>query len=227
MDRPRAVLFDMDGVLIDSYLAHRTSWRQLAAERGLTFTDADFDATFGRTSREVIAAVWGAQSFSPEQIAQMDDRKEDLFRQLIEADFPLMPGAPRLLRLLEAAGYRLAVASSGPPENVALCVAHLDRYVPFGAVVTGQDVARGKPHPEVFLTAAARLGGAAGDCVVVEDAPAGVEAAHAAGMACVALVSTGRRRDRLAAAERVVDHLDELSVEDFDRLTVARRGGDP
>lgn len=210
-----AVIFDMDGVLVDSYQAHFQSWKALAAEEGLTISEADFASQFGRTSREIIAVYWGHGSYTDREIAELDDRKEAHFRRLLEADFPLMPGATDLLRSLDKAGFALAVGSSGPPANVELVLGRLGNGSLFRAVVTATDVSRGKPDPQVFLVAAERLGVPPQRCAVVEDAPPGVEAANAAGMASVGIASTGRTRESLARADLVVGALAELSPRVF------------
>ena len=208
----RAALFDMDGALIDSYRAHLESWQVLAREQGLSLSEADFERTFGRTSREVIAELWPERAA---EVAAMDARKEQCYRELIAERFPAMDGAVELVRTLHAAGWRLAVASSGPPENVHLVLDRLGARDAFEAVVTGRDVQRGKPDPQVFTLAAGRLGVPPARCVVVEDAPLGVAAAHAGGMPAVALLSTGRDAGDFADVqpELVVSSLRELDPE--------------
>lgn len=218
MSNQRGVIFDMDGVLIDSYRAHFESWKAMLAERGETMTREQFDATFGRTSREVIASLWPEKELSDEEIAAMDHRKEALFREIVARDFPAMPGVVELLSSLHASGFLLAVGSSGPPENVFEVLDRLGNRWLFDAVITGADVTRGKPDPQVFRLAADRLGLKPRQCVVVEDAPLGVQAAHAAGMACVGLTSTGRTPEMLAGADLVVGSLGELSRETFAAL---------
>ncbi len=205
------VIFDMDGVLVDSYWAHYASWRRLAERQGRTISLAQFDATFGRTSREVIAALWPDVAADGQQVAAWDRAKEALFREILAADFPAMPGAVRLVRQLWEAGMPVALGSSGPPENVALVLDRLGIRPLLAAVITGAEVHRGKPDPEVFLLAARRLGIPPQRCVVVEDAPAGIEAAHRAGMVAVGVLSTGRRPHQLAQAEHVVTSLQRLS----------------
>ena len=120
-------------------------------------------------------------------------------------------GNSELIEALSKAGFARAVGSSGPPENVALCLEKLGCRSLIEAEVNGMDVTRGKPDPQVFQLGAERMGIPARQCVVVEDARAGIAAAHAAGMRCVALVSTGRTRDELADADVVVDSLLELT----------------
>jgi len=213
-----AAIFDMDGVLVDTYHAHFQSWLEVARSAGLSFTEEQFAPTFGRTSREIIAKFWGPHLTDEAEIAALDARKEAAFRRIISRDFPAMPGAGKLLADLRAAGFALAIGSSGPPENVALVLEKLCAGSLFGAVVTGMDVTRGKPDPQVFLLAAQRLGVPPARCVVIEDAAPGVDAAHAAGMRCVGLVSTGRTPQELSAADMVVSSLAELSPQLLRRL---------
>jgi beta-phosphoglucomutase len=189
------VIFDMDGVLVDSYHAHFESWRRVAAEEGVPYTEKDFAWSFGRTSREIIKGTWRRPDYSDEEIRAIDARKEALFREIVGRDFPMMEGARELIDAVRSAGFRVAVGSSAPPENVALVLERLGGRQLFDAVVNGMDVQRGKPDPQVFLLAAERAGAKPRDCVVVEDARPGIEAARRAGMASVALVSTGRSED--------------------------------
>ena len=206
------VIFDMDGVLVDSFRAHFESWRRVAAEQGVPYAEKDFAWSFGRTSREIIKGTWGRADYSDAEIRAIDARKEALFREIVGRDFPMMEGARELIDAVRSAGFRVAVGSSAPPENVALVLERLGGRQLFDAVVNGMDVQRGKPDPQVFLLAAERAGVPPRDCVVVEDARPGIEAARRAGMASVALVSTGRSEDdfRDAHPDLIVRSLREL-----------------
>jgi beta-phosphoglucomutase len=226
MELQPAAIFDMDGVLVDTYRAHYRSWLRMAEPAGLTFTEAEFAPTFGRTSREIIGTFWGAGRFSPAEIAALDDQKEAAFREIIAVDFPAMPGVHELLHSLRAAGFALAIGSSAPPANVDVVLEKLGVRGLFRAIVTGSDVTRGKPDPQVFLLAAARLGVPPARCAVVEDAPPGIAAAKAAGMKAIGLASTGRTRESLVAADLVVDELAELSPERIGALIARKLGGE-
>jgi HAD superfamily hydrolase (TIGR01509 family) len=216
-----AVIFDMDGVLVDSYRAHYASWTQLYAELGKQYTESAFAADFGRTSRDILRRTLGDE-LSDDRLRKLDERKEALFRDVLRADFPAMDGAIELIDALAADGFLLAVGSSGPPENIELCLEKLGRGDKFGAVVTGADVTRGKPDPQVFQLAAERLGAAASSCAVVEDAVHGIEAANRAGMASIGLTGTADR-DRLAPADLVIDSLRELGPDRIGPLILGRR----
>lgn len=213
----KGVIFDMDGVLIDSYQAHFQSWQVLAREEGLTISQQQFAEQFGRTSRECIGIWWGDR-YQQADFPALSERKEAAFRQILAHEIPAMPGVHRLLDALTRTGFALAVGSSGPAENIHLVLDRLDRRATFGAVVTGDDVKRGKPDPQVFLIAAARLGIPPSRCVVIEDAPAGIEAAHAGQMKAVGLASTGRRPEDLSSADLVVRSLTELNPQLLQQL---------
>jgi beta-phosphoglucomutase len=205
-----AVIFDMDGVLADTYDAHFASWRALYGELGHDYTEEAFAADFGRTSRDILRRTLGSE-LTDEQIRELDGRKESHFRDEVRrSSSVVMDGARELIDALAADGFLLAVGSSGPPENIELLLAKLGRAAKFSAVVTGADVTRGKPDPQVFQLAAERLGVRAASCVVVEDAVHGIEAARRGGMKSVALVGTSSR-DELGHADWVVDSLREIT----------------
>ena len=202
------VIFDLDGVLVDSGPPHRESWRRLAREVHVPMSDEFFARTFGQMNKDILEALFGRELPEAEW-RRLGDRKEVLYRELIRGSVPGMPGAVELVAALDADGARLGVGSSGPPENIELCLAEMGIRRTFDVVITGGDVTRGKPDPQVFLVAAEGLGLACERCVVVEDAVAGVEAAKRAGMAAVALTST-HGRESFPHADLVVERLGEL-----------------
>jgi len=212
-----AVVFDMDGVLVDSYRPHFESWREMAQEHGVDMTEEQFASCFGRTTREIIVSLWG-DHVTDEDVPMWDERKEEAYRRILAEDFPEMDGAHELLTALHSAGFKLAIGSSGPPENVAAVIEHLPAGDLFDAAVNSTDVTHGKPHPEVFLKAAEKLGVAPARCAVVEDAPAGVEAARRAGMAAIAITGTAPRDTLAARADLVVDSLRQLTPETIAQL---------
>jgi HAD superfamily hydrolase (TIGR01509 family) len=206
-----AVIFDVDGVLTDSYRPHFLSWQRMFGELGVAFTEEQFRGTFGRTNRDIFGELYRGK-LSEDEIHAWGDRKEELYREIIAEKFVPMPGAINLIDALVAAGYKLGVGSSGPPANIAVTLENLRRTATFSAVVTGADVQRGKPDPQVFLLAAERMSLPPARCAVIEDAPQGIEAANRAGMTSIGLTGT-TTREALSHARLVVDRLDELSPE--------------
>ncbi|MGE5334973.1 MAG: HAD family hydrolase [Nitrososphaerota archaeon] len=213
-----AVLWDVDGVLIDSGEQHRRAWEQLAREEHLPYSDTDFWATFGMRNTDIFPRMFGI-SGPPERIAALADRKEAIYRALLAEDAVALPGARELLLALHAAGYRQALGSSAPPANLQAIISLLDIAPLLDAVVSGEQVAHGKPAPDIFLAGAERLRISPAHCLVIEDAPAGVAAAHAGGMRCLAVRRAGQPdAPGLDAADALVDSLEHASVALVDRL---------
>lgn len=211
-----AIIWDVDGTLVDTAEQHFRAWAKLAAEIGQPFTRADFAATFGMRNPEILRKLFFPDA-DDARCAELGARKEDLYRASVRDEgTQLLPGVASLLAAFAAAGWPQAVGSSAPPGNLDLLLGLTDTRRYFAAVVSGDDVRRGKPDPEVFLTAAAKLGAAPNRCVVFEDAVAGVEAAKAGGMACVAVTFVGHHpaeKLRAAGADLVVASLEAVTVE--------------
>ncbi len=212
---PRAVLWDMDGVLIDTGPLHFATWTAALTPLGVNLTPEQFRATFGMNNRGVLTTLLGAEP-EAELMARVSDEKEAAFREALRGTAQPLPGVVTWLERLRAAGWRQAVASSGPPANIAAIVDELGIRPYFDALVSAAGQA-GKPDPYVFLEAARQLGVPPAQCVVVEDAVTGVEAARRAGMRCIAVTNTNPR-EALSAADLVVDSLDDLPQDAFEAL---------
>jgi beta-phosphoglucomutase family hydrolase len=218
------VIFDLDGVLVDTGWAHRQAWYDLAEQEGLQMSDEFFRRTFGMQNAAILPMLW--PGISREEIERLSDWKEQRYRDLIQEHLELAEGAKILLDDLKRHGFRLAIGSSAPPENLDVFWKRLALADYFDARVTKEEITESKPAPQTFLRAAEKLGLEPACCAVVEDAVQGVQAARAAGMPVVA-VTTTRGRDDLAQADRVVDSLSELTASDFLVLLRQTRGGNP
>jgi len=218
---PYAVIFDMDGVLADTAEAHYRSWRMVCGQIGAGMSRKFFLETFGQPNRLIIPRLLGRQ-ISDEESDRIADMKEECYRRIVREEIRPVPGVVELIEELNRQGVPVAVGSSGPPENVALMLDALDIEERISAVVSGKDVDRGKPAPDVFLQAAEQLGLPPMQCVVVEDAPAGIMAARAAGMKCVALTTT-HRPGSLPEADLVAPDLQGISAGDLAKLV--KQGG--
>lgn len=208
---PLAVLFDWDGVVINSADCHRLAWDQMIAESGRPFPADHFERGFGLRNETIIPNILG-WDVTPEELKVMADTKEALYREhLAASNIEPLPGVRALLADLKAAGIGRAVGSSTPRKNIETAMAILDLADFFDGVVTGDDVTHGKPHPEVFLKAAASVGAPPERCIVIEDAPGGIQAAKAGGMFALA-VTTSHPRTMFPHADRIVDSLAELTA---------------
>lgn len=186
-----AVIFDFDGVVIDSHEAHERSWFALADELGQPFTREIFVSTFGQRNESILPLLGWAEEGDKARIQQLGDRKESLYREILRKEgIAPLPGVVALLEDLRARGIPCAIGTSTPRANVAcvLEITGLARF--FREVAAAEDVSRGKPDPEVFLKAAEKLGAEPSTCVVIEDAQVGIRAAKAAGMKAVAVTTT-------------------------------------
>ena len=214
-----ALLFDLDGTLIDSMPHHHDAWVAWHAQRGLPLdADAFFGATVGRTNAEILRDMFPGEATGA--ITAMADAKEALYRQIAAERLALVAGAEAFVTAAGAAGLRLAVCTASTPENMALAFSRfpIDRWTE--TVVSPADGLRGKPHPDLFLEAARRLGTAPVDCLVFEDAPLGVEAARRAGMRAVALTTT-LPASGFAGYPNLVTCAPDFDALDLDALTKA------
>ncbi|HEY8338253.1 MAG TPA: HAD family phosphatase [Egibacteraceae bacterium] len=208
-DHRRAVIFDMDGVLVHTTPLHLRVWEDWFASVPYDPGPGGVPGLMGRRGEDVVAEVMGVRGDSREAEAVVAGLYERLLQRLAVEPLPLAPGANALLERLAAAGARLGLATSGRRDAVDALVGEL--LPRFDAVVTAEDVTRGKPDPQVYDLAAARLGVAPAACTVVEDAVAGVAAARAAGMRVAAVTATASAGALAAAgADVVAARLDEL-----------------
>ncbi len=213
----RAVLWDLDGTLADSRELHWRSWREALEREGVHVTEEQFLETFGQRNEEILSD-WLGPGADAEDIERVGDAKEECYRDLVRSvGIEPLPGAADWVQALHDAGWRQAIASSGPRANVEVMHEALGFGGLIETLVAAEDVRRGKPDPEVFLLAASRLGATPARSVVVEDAQAGIEAARRAGMRSVAV--GGGAGDE---ADVVVASLADLPTGAFDRLVPER-----
>jgi HAD superfamily hydrolase (TIGR01509 family) len=210
----RAVLWDMDGTLVDSEEYHWISWRDTMARRGFALTHERVLETFGWRN-DAILAGWLGETATPDVVREIGDEKEALYRDLVRRHgLSPLPGAEPWVRRLKADGWRQAIASSAPRANVETILEVLGFDGLFDALVSAEDVRNGKPAPDVFLAAAAKVGVDPSGCIVVEDAVAGVEAGRRAGMPTIGVANRGQQLQ----ASLVVTSLTDLPPNTFDAL---------
>ena len=209
------VLWDMDGVLVDTGELHYISWKATLDEAGIPFDRDVFRKTFGMNNAGILEYLLGKK---PEKalLHKISDQKEVIFRESVPGNVRALPGVIAWLSRLHQAGAQMAVASSAPYANIEVLVAELQLEPYFNALVSGANLP-GKPDPATFFEAARQIGVDPSLCVVVEDAIAGVQGAINAGMKCIAVTNTNSRQ-ALAKADLIVDSLEELPPQIFERL---------
>ena len=197
-----AFLFDMDGTMVDSMPWHGRSWVAFAHEVGVPPPDMGFfRRTTGLTGVEVMREFFGERPAA--ELRARVERKEAIYRELFGPAFREVRGFGAFADAARGAGVKVACATAGDADNIAFVLDHLGRRGFFDAVVGAHDVLRGKPHPDLFLLAAQRMGVDPAQCLVFEDAPHGIEAARRAGMRAVAIATT-LPPDELGAPDHVV-----------------------
>lgn len=209
----KAAIFDLDGVIVDTAKYHYLAWRRLAGELGFEFDEVHNERLKGVSrmrSLEILLEVGGLMGrFTAEQMTAMADRKNGWYLEYVAAMTPaeILPGVLEFLDSVRAAGVRVALGSASRSAKMVLeLVGIADR---FDAVIDGTLVSRAKPDPEVFVLGADTLGVQYADCMVFEDAAAGVEAAHRAGMRCVGVGSA----EVLSAADMVISTFVGLTLD--------------
>jgi HAD superfamily hydrolase (TIGR01509 family) len=217
MSASRAVLWDMDGTLIDSEEFHWISWRNTLADEGITITREQFLSSFGQRNDSILPQ-WLGTAATPELIEKIAKAKEELYRHLIIRNgISPLPGVADWVDRLHKQGWLQAIASAAPRANVEAVLQALSATHIFQAIVSAEDVHRGKPDPEVYLMAASRVGVPPERCIVVEDAVAGIEGARRAGMRSIGVSRNGHH----LGADVVVRSLDRLDSDAFEVLLQA------
>ncbi|HEX4568619.1 MAG TPA: HAD family phosphatase [Vicinamibacterales bacterium] len=213
MTDSKAVLWDLDGTLVNSEEYHWQSWRDALAPEGLSITYDQFLSSFGMKN-DPIMRLWLGAGYTPERSVRIAEAKEADYRRLAQLHgLTPLPGAREWVARLKVAGWRQAIATSAPRANAEVMLAALGMTALFDAIVVAEDVSHGKPDPEPFLVAAERVGVPPARAIVVEDAVAGIEGARRAGMKSVGV----NARQPLGADVNVTSLMD-LTPDAFDRL---------
>jgi len=210
--RLQAVIWDMDGVLVDSENLHFDSWRAVFKKHGLTFDDSSLAEIFGMTSGQVIRRI-GAGNLPDEEVARLMEEKDLIFQEWIKKEARFLPGAREWLEKFSADGLPQALASSSSPGSIDVILGALGARHYFKEILSGRDLPS-KPDPHLFLQAAQRLRVQPEECLVIEDAVVGVSAAKAAGMTCLA-VATTNHTEALRAADLVCASLADVRKDDI------------
>jgi beta-phosphoglucomutase len=214
MNGCKAVLWDMDGTLVNSEELHWIAWRNTMAKEGIVITREQFLSTFGQRNDSIIPA-WLGSAASAERIERIGQAKEELYRDLVQrVGIAPESGVATWLDRLHKHGWQQAIASAAPRANIDAVLEALSATHVFQGIVSAEDVHRGKPDPEVYLLAASRVDVPAERCIVVEDAAAGIEGARRARMRSIGISHKGKDLH----ADVVVKSLEQLEPDAFERL---------
>lgn len=207
----KAFIFDLDGVLTDTAEFHYLAWKRLAEEEGIIFTRSDNEKLRGVSRRASLALILKGREITERKMQEMMDRKNGYYREFIKtvSEKDLLPGALDLLDRLKAMNYRLALASAS--KNAPVVVERLGIAHYFEVIADGNSVEKTKPAPDLFLYVSEKMNLPPAECLVVEDAEAGVEAAKAAGMTTIGIGP----QERVGAADFVYPSVAEIRIEDF------------
>jgi HAD superfamily hydrolase (TIGR01509 family) len=217
MKKTFGIIFDWDGVIIDSSAYHEESWERLSREIKKPLTPDHFIKGYGMKNEYIIPELLGwAKEYS--EIRKLSLRKEAIYRQVVnEKGLSALPGVKEWLECVSKNNVPCALGSSTQRDNIrqGLAILGFENY--FQGIVTGDDVTKGKPDPQIFLLAAETIHLPPQRCVVFEDTPVGIDAALGGGMKVIAVAGT-HPLDALSKACRIVHRMDELSIEDIERL---------
>ncbi|MFX0026645.1 MAG: HAD family hydrolase [Candidatus Hermodarchaeota archaeon] len=208
-----SVIFDMDGVLADTGPIHFDSWVKMFSEIGYHFNKELFKKTFGVQSPTIVRKLVGDR-IEQELVEKWAALKEQYYREMVKDKLKPLPGVKQIIQELKSFGFKLAVGTSAPRENVELLLNKLQLKQHFDVLITAAEVKSGKPSPDVFLISAKKLKVKPKNCLVIEDAPVGIEAAQRAGMKSIALTTTHEKSEFLNA-DLIVKDLSEVNLKDI------------
>lgn len=212
-----AVIFDLDGTLIDNNSFHIKAWQEFYKKRNRTLTEEEYKEHFnGKTNTDVLAYVFD-QPLSPQENETYTNEKEDLYRIIYEPHIQPVKGLLNLLQQLQNAKIPMAIATSGIKVNIDYMFKHLDIKHFFKEVIYSKDIQKGKPDPEIYFITAQKLHVMPENCVVFEDSVAGIQSAKAAGMKVVAIATT-HTPEELKMADKLIYNYDEISMTDINQL---------
>lgn len=200
-----AFLFDLDGVIIDSSEFHKKSWMVLMSSNGINFSEEDFKRTFGKRNEEILKEYF--PNLPEREIKRMSYEKEELYRKFAKCNIKPIDGSIEIIKFIKEKGFKLALVSSTPRENIDFIFKELNLGEIFNTVVSGTDIKVGKPNPECYLVAAQKLDIKPQKCYVVEDSEHGLQAGKSAGSKCIGITTTHKE---LKNADIVIKNFKEM-----------------
>lgn len=214
----KAIIFDMDGTMIDNMMVHHRAWLKKLNELGLNMSLEEVMEKVHGVNVEILERLFGDR-FTPEERVQISREKEAAYREIYRPDLQLIPGLAEFLEAIKQAGLKMAVASAAPPENVDFTLDNLSLRPYFPVILHAAHVERGKPHPEIYWKTAEQLGVRPEECVVFEDSPVGATAASRAGCALVIVTTTHSPEEfeTISGIKGFIDNFEAISINALQR----------
>lgn len=213
----KAVVFDFDGVVAKTLPYHTAAWKRVLAPHQISITEQDIALEEGADTKDIIRRIFDHKKIphTEEILRSLTEEKRRIYSQTTRAS--VYPETKTFIRELKNRGYRLALVTGSVPKAIQ-AVADKDMLKNFEVIITSLDVVNTKPDPEGFLLAAHKLGVAPNNCLVIENAPNGIQAAKSAGMTCIALRTTINDDAVLCRADHIVDHVSDIHVDSIPEL---------
>jgi beta-phosphoglucomutase len=214
--RIKALIFDMDGVIVDNARFHYKAWRKYAARLGKEVSFDEVKSWFGSTNDIILGKLIDGY-ISSDEIRFHSEEKEKLYRQLFDKEIRALKGLEKFLKEAQQAGLKIGMATSAPPANVDFVLNHTGLRGYFDTITDDSQIANGKPHPEIFLKTAEKLGVKASETIVFEDSFHGVEASRRAGMKVVG-VATTHEKSALTMADFQINDFTEINLSQLQEI---------
>ncbi|MBU1000032.1 HAD family phosphatase [Patescibacteria group bacterium] len=212
-----AIIFDMDGVISDTLSIHCEAESKVLLRYGIQISPQEILSEFNAVPDRVMFKTLFKRFNCSFDLQKVEDEKWELFQELAKDKIQTIPGSLKFINILKKNGFILGLASSAPLRIINLVLETLRIREKFQAVVCTEEVKNGKPAPDIFLLAANKLKVNPRDCVVIEDAVKGIQAAKAAGMKCIAITTT-HKKEELKKADKIIDSFEELSIKEIQDL---------
>lgn len=212
-----AVIFDMDGVIVDNNFYHKKAWKEFCSRHKFSLTDDEFKKyIYGRINKDILKFLFN-RVLSPGEIEDLSEEKEKIYRDIYKQEIKLPEGLNALLLEFKLAGIKIAVASSAPKDNIEFVFENTGIRDLFRIVLTESDIKNGKPDPEIYLKTAELLSIDPGECIVFEDSVSGINSAKNAGMKVIAITTT-HPGNELSKADLIINSFLEINLEKLNKV---------
>jgi HAD superfamily hydrolase (TIGR01509 family) len=219
----KAVIFDMDGVVVDTEKLNFTADSNVLKSVGIVVDESEYVKYTGNPARKIYTEILKDRGKTEDIEAMLASREGEIKNALQEVDLKTNPGFTELVEKLKAGNYILALASSSPKTKVEDVLEYLKLEDTFSLVITGSDVTKNKPEPDIYLETAKRLGVSSEECVVIEDSATGVAAAKKAGMMCIVLSTKHTSDQNVSGADKTVENLALIDIKDVEKIQTLNR----